>query len=162
MQPENGLTWSCWATCFCGIRLERRVGENQREINRLGAFAESELNVGLGIALIAYCQRSRASCVDGAQSGFECCSRDFDIRPSMEKPSAGMYVALLSLVFQDRDIQSEAWRHVQILRENVQQPQGQLVLCKNPERWQYHAPLQGGASRSSRKSCSKPSDGFLP
>ncbi len=127
----------------------------------LAVFAESGLNVGLGIALIAYRQRSRASCVDGARSGFECCFRDFGIRPSMEKPSAGMSVALSSLAFQDRDIQPEAWRHVQILRENAQQPQGQLVLCKNPERWQYHALLQGGASRSSRKSCSKTGDGFL-
>lgn len=105
--------------------------------------------------------RSRASCADGARSGYECCFQDFYIQSSTEKPSAGMFFVLSSLAFRGRDAQPRAWRHVQTLRENVLQPQGQLVRYKNPEPWQYHAPLQGGASRSSLKSCAKPGDGFL-
>ena len=112
--------------------------------------------------LTACQQRSRVSCADGARSGYEYCLQDFDIRPSTEKPLAGMFFVLSSLVFRGRDVQARAWRYVQILRENAQRPRGQLVRCKNPEPWQYHAPLRGGASRSSLKFCSKPGDGFRP
>jgi len=135
----------------------------------IAIFAESGLNVGLGIIgaydsliLTACRQRSRASCADGAQSGFECCFQDFDIRLNTEKLSAGMFFVLSSLGFRGRDVQPRALRHVQILRENVQRPRGWLGCCKNPERWQHHAPLRGGARRLSRKSCAKSGDGFLP
>ncbi len=133
------------------------------------SWQQPRLSVGLGIAAThesfiptACHQRSRVFCADGARSGFEYCFQDFDTRPSTEKPSAGMFFVLSSLAFRGRDVQPIALRHVQILRENAQRPQSQLVRCKNPERWQYHAPPRGGASRSSRKSCSKSGDGFLP
>lgn len=135
----------------------------------IAIFAESGLNVGLGIIgaydsliLTACRQRSRVFCADGARSGFEYCFQDFDIRSSTEKPSAGMFFAPSSLAFRVRDVQSRVLRLVQTLRESAQQPRGQLARCKNPERWQYHAPLRGGARRSSRKSCAKSGDGFLP
>ena len=93
---------------------------------------------------------------------FECCFQNFDIRPGTEKPSAGMFFVLSSSAFRGRGVQPGAWRHVRIFRENVWRPWSLPVRCKNPGRRQYHAQLQGGASRSSLKSCSKPGDGFLP
>ena len=115
-----------------------------------------------GFISTAYRQHNRAFCADGARSRFECCFRDSDIRPSTEKPSTGRLFVLSSLAYQGRGVQPRAWRHVRILRESAQRPLAQRVRCRNSGRWQRHAPPQGGASKSSRKSCPKTGDGFLP